>query len=698
MYIRKILFGIVFILLCANICYSQSGWVWQNPVPTGQTLYACNFINLQSGWVGGDNGTLLKTTNSGLNWNNVLIPDSLNVRKIYFLNSETGWISTNNLRTLFKTTNGGLNWSPQYMFTNFLYDFSFVDSQTGFIGSGNGTVLKTTNGGSNWDILNSGVASSPIKITFFNSLTGFFAGIQNSLSKTTNGGLNWFSVYSHTNSWNSAFFINENTGFYSLPGEIYKTTDGGGSWNLKHTSSSYVYNINFLTSSIGFASTFDGKIFKTTNGGESWVTQSAAQGYSLYSISILNEETAFVPGFKGTILKTSNGGTNWENCRTSFTNFSLNNVSFLNDLTGFVIGDSARVFKSVNSGINWTQINTGLFQGKNLKSVYFINSTTGFIGGENGIFAKTTNTGSNWNVSFFNGNFRRIDFIDSARGWISTNLGLYRTTNSGISWSELSTGAEQIYGMDLINASTGFVTSLRNIYFTTNGGTNWYTKFNEPNSYNFSPIFFINEQTGWAAGQNTFLKTINGGISWSQYNHNFGFVSLQFLDINNGYSVSNEGNLEYNVLKTTNGGVNWTKICSTNSNFFTYSLNAVNFINVNTGWIVGSTGLVLKTTTGGNVFISQISTEIPEKYSLQQNYPNPFNPTTNIKFDIHKQGIATLKVFDLLGKEMETLVDEQLSVGTYEVTFNASSLPSGIYFYVLKTGDFVESKKMILVK
>ncbi|MBE2219092.1 MAG: T9SS type A sorting domain-containing protein [Ignavibacteria bacterium] len=90
--------------------------------------------------------------------------------------------------------------------------------------------------------------------------------------------------------------------------------------------------------------------------------------------------------------------------------------------------------------------------------------------------------------------------------------------------------------------------------------------------------------------------------------------------------------------------------------------------------------------------------ETPERFTLQQNYPNPFNPTTNIKFSMPENGYASLKVFNVLGKEVKTLVDGNQQKGTYNVFFDASNLPSGIYFYTLNTGKFTETKKMILVK
>jgi hypothetical protein len=109
------------------------------------------------------------------------------------------------------------------------------------------------------------------------------------------------------------------------------------------------------------------------------------------------------------------------------------------------------------------------------------------------------------------------------------------------------------------------------------------------------------------------------------------------------------------------------------------------------------------------------SNTIPTSYSLQQNYPNPFNPTTKIKFDIPSnvkretsdvlfplrkggEGVVTLKIYDILGKEIATLVNEQLAPGTYEVTFDGSEFPSGVYFYQLKTNNFSETKKLLLIK
>ena len=87
-----------------------------------------------------------------------------------------------------------------------------------------------------------------------------------------------------------------------------------------------------------------------------------------------------------------------------------------------------------------------------------------------------------------------------------------------------------------------------------------------------------------------------------------------------------------------------------------------------------------------------------KEYSLNQNYPNPFNPTTTINYQIKEDGMVILKIYDILGKEIKTLVSEQKPMGRYEIKFDASNLSSGVYIYQLKVNDFVTSKKLILLK
>ena len=93
-----------------------------------------------------------------------------------------------------------------------------------------------------------------------------------------------------------------------------------------------------------------------------------------------------------------------------------------------------------------------------------------------------------------------------------------------------------------------------------------------------------------------------------------------------------------------------------------------------------------------------LASQIPTKFEISQNYPNPFNPTTTIQFGIPENSFVSLKIYNVLGKEIATVLNEDKSIGSYEVDFNAINLPSGIYFYRIEAGNFVETKKMILLK
>ncbi|MBE0573166.1 MAG: T9SS type A sorting domain-containing protein [Ignavibacteriaceae bacterium] len=96
--------------------------------------------------------------------------------------------------------------------------------------------------------------------------------------------------------------------------------------------------------------------------------------------------------------------------------------------------------------------------------------------------------------------------------------------------------------------------------------------------------------------------------------------------------------------------------------------------------------------------IVEVAIHLPARFALEQNYPNPFNPSTKIKYSIPQSSIVVLKIFDVLGNEIETLVNEEKPTGTFEIVFDAGDLPSGVYFYELKSESFLKTKKMLLLK
>jgi hypothetical protein len=164
------------------------------------------------------------------------------------------------------------------------------------------------------------------------------------------------------------------------------------------------------------------------------------------------------------------------------------------------------------------------------------------------------------------------------------------------------------------------------------------------------------------------------------------------LDNSVGWAVGQEGTIIY----TEDGGNNWYPQISGTANH----LESVFFLNADTGWVVGLNGTVRATQAGG--IISQVKASDMKRISqsciLLQNYPNPFNPTTTIEFDLPRTSEVTLKIFTLLGEEVATLVSDRLSGGSYLYEWDANILSSGVYLYRLQAGDYVETRKMVLMK
>jgi hypothetical protein len=129
------------------------------------------------------------------------------------------------------------------------------------------------------------------------------------------------------------------------------------------------------------------------------------------------------------------------------------------------------------------------------------------------------------------------------------------------------------------------------------------------------------------------------------------------------------------------------------------TLSHISLADTGNGWIVTSLGEVLGYHPSGTTGVRPLpQPSVPGRYVLEQNYPNPFNPSTKIQFSIVHRQLTIVKVFDVLGREVATLVNELKEPGTYTVQFNASSLASGVYFYRLQAGNFVQTKKLLLLR
>jgi photosystem II stability/assembly factor-like uncharacterized protein len=370
---------------------------------------------------------------------------------------------------------------------------------------------------------------------------------------------------------------------------------------------------------------------------------------ALKGIYFKNSNTGIISGFK-----TTNGGQAWVDNRPGV----ISGISFPDTAIGYCCTGTS-IYKTVNLGDNWLQQQNPV---SGLNSIYFINVYTGYACGPANSIIKTTNGGINWLI-------------------VNNNLPYYYYYTN----------------LFFINAASGYIIGFGDTSYilkTTDGGQNWNIKYF--NGQQFYSIFFINSNTGFVGGTNIF-RTTDSGVSWNQYSYNSQpLFSLYFPSFNIGYGCYANGD----IIKTTNGGNSWFREYPVTGN----ELFSIFFINDSTGYACGSNGTVLKTTNGGGppIGIKPIGTETPKTFSLSQNYPNPFNPTTKIKFCIpnysdERTEVVKLIVFDILGREIATLVNEKLSPGIYEVDWNGSNFNSGVYFYRIEAGSFIETKKMIIL-
>ncbi|HMR00693.1 MAG TPA: T9SS type A sorting domain-containing protein, partial [Ignavibacteria bacterium] len=231
---------------------------------------------------------------------------------------------------------------------------------------------------------------------------------------------------------------------------------------------------------------------------------------------------------------------------------------------------------------------------------------------------------------------------------------------------------------------------------TTNGGISW-DSLSIPFSNFLNDIYFVDINTGYAAGTNTrkLDKTTNSGLTWTLTNAPLTAPgTLQCFGPDTIFVAGGPDYVNtYGASMSTNGGLTWMGQYTPTF----HSLIAIHMINSSTGFLSGNNGVVLKTTTSGFTEINSTSTIIPIENKLYTNYPNPFNPITTINFDLYRDSEITIRIFDILGNEI-LKSSEFKKAGSYGMKFDGSELSSGLYFYSLEADNFKDTKKMILIK
>ncbi len=487
-------------------------------------------------------------------------------------------------------------------------------------------------------------------------------------------------------------------------------------------------SVFFIDETTGWACGDSGKIIKTTNGGMNWIEQNSNTISGLNTIHFIDSNYGWACGtweYFGIdqVLKTTDGGTTWNNYYFDDSTY-VNSVQFVNENLGWIIVNSINsgaIFKSTNGGITWERQYQSSAQ---YESLFFLDENIGWVCGYsnqtgNGVVFKTTNGGNSW--AEYNANFAgspmQIRFVDSTTGWISHNTlgsyGISKTTDGGITWFLLIWESFKfINSISFPNNNIGYAVGFQMvgppnpfiglIMKTTDGGSNWFQQYDGLNE--LRSVFFINENLGWAVGNNgKILYTINGGLPVELLSFS---SSLIDDDVTLSWIIATEtNNSGFEIQRLKDSKIEklneWVNIGFVNGHGTITEPQTYSFVDENLS--AGKYQYRLKQIDFDGTFeyskIVEAEINPPAKFSLEQNYPNPFNPTTSIQYAIPSRQFVSLKVFNSLGEEVETLVNEYQEAGTHSKLYIVNTaLPSGVYYYQLKAGEFAQTRKMIILK
>jgi photosystem II stability/assembly factor-like uncharacterized protein len=665
------------------------------------------------------------------------------------------YASTNN-RKLYKSNNSGINWNLEL---GNLIDRpqTFASSPDSILYVGlHGRILKK-NKTSSWEVINMNLQTTyhPYYYDYLYVHTG------GSISKSGDNGISWeqLDIYNFFQSnWiydlsksgsRMIAACSDETGWFGNGWGIALSDDEGLTWRWQSTGLPPKFSSAIKLAKAGnntYLSTNAAGVFKSSNDGDSWFpVNNGITAANVLDIIISNDSTLYAASWSNFLQRSIDKGETWQTMSNGFTNSYF--YSIIEDTSGTLIaGTDQGIFRSTNKGTSWQQTATA---GNNYSyrlhkdrqnRIYSMNYG-------NGIY-RTSNKGNSW-TRIDNGFFSNFVFgfaIDSSNNIYAGTRGggIYKSTNDGATWVLLrSSSINNCVVTRIVVAPNGhiFATNTEEgVLRSTDNGATWTVLTNGLSSLRVSPLA-INSKGQLYVGTKTdqLYTSTDNGETWVDISHNLIQTAVQHIIFDkedNIYLATDQSvwksNPDFIPVELTNFtasvsgnsiDLKWGTATETNNKGFEIERKqeqgeweSITFIPGN-----GTTTEPKEYTYADNnlspgsykyklIQIDYDSTRkeekeieveiniIPFEYALYQNYPNPFNPTTTIKYSVKEAGIVSLKVYDILGKEIATLVNEIKTPGEYTTTFDASLLSSGIYFYTMQAVGFSATNKFLLLK
>jgi Secretion system C-terminal sorting domain len=693
------LFGLSCLLTTPNSLHSQ--WVQTNG-PYGGTVYS--FAVCGENLYAATSGGVFVSPDNGRSWNSIGLNASVintiavNNSILYAGTDNSGVLESSDNGTTWTAMNDGF--SPAWM-SQFIYAFAFSDSIV-YVGTSWGVFLSTNNGGM-WN-KTALMDTSIFSLAVFPAGTGnsnVYAGTSVGAFRSTDEGSTWTPLsLAKTEVWSFALISNDSGSaslFAASDSGVYLSSDNGEHWiqtSLKDT----VVDALAVLDTVIYAGAYGGGIYRSNDLGVTW-----RQIDSCLTTTFIN---ALIPSgnylIAGTVshgaFRSSDGGENWAVSDSGMKSSEVMSVSALGD--SLFAGTTGGAFLLANHDAGWTPI--GLT--KDTVYAFAARGSIIYAGTSDGVFL-STDRGNSWHAAGLTGKTVVSFILSDSNVFAATyGSGVFRSKDGGTSWSGIDTGLTIPYVRALALTDTtllaGAGQSVVNggIFSSTNEGTNWAkTAFGNYTVYSLFVSQGERGDTSLYAGTayGVFLSTDNGK-TWTQG----GLPSSappssspvsSFVQSGGSLFCSTRGD---GVFLSTDGAKSWSSVGNGLVNRIVRSL-------------VISDSEIYAASVGGGVWrrpLLQLLTGIhqerslPSKFKLYQNYPNPFNPSTVISYELPVSSRVTLKIYDVLGREIATLFDGDQNAGIHHVTFSAAALSSGVYFYRLQAGPYYETKKLLLLK
>lgn len=669
----------------------------------GTANYNTVFAKSLNVWIGGDNGILQYSTNLGISFSSSSVA-SENVSSLYFIDAFTGWAACSSGK-IYKSTNSGANWIAQTTsITNDFNSIKFINSSKGIACGNNKTFLTTTNGGNNW-------------------ITSIVPIDKNILA---------------------ADFIGDTIYASCKDGFVIKSLNFGSSWNVidyKVTTKPDITGIAATTNNEFFSTGTGGFIRKSTDGGVTFTYQNNPAWVDLSTIYFYTPLQGWaISKNSNMIIRTVTGGANWLMPAGTSQSFAWNlkiplifytssgNVFYQStwNKKEIFVTNSNQIYRSLDVGETWTPIGNKIPRGTVSNSFCVSSKDTNVFmvaidssNDEDAWVYRSTDYGNTWNISMsgrrssdgtpFGQDYNHPDTL--YYGLQDTNL--FRTTNFGVSWTPVGNYKfsnvcyvrvlESNPNIILVGGRNWNPPEYATIVRSSDYGQTWNVIDSNGGDHPELPVIATSSlNTTLYAGRyegedGGVMRSTNLGITWGHINLD---EYVWGMDIakddpnvlcysNWGGGIGNWGIISYDR------GVHFSILpeLSGVGNFAVYFYNRKNLL------LQQPLGFYkLRVTVTVPLGIENISTTVPENYSMLQNYPNPFNPVTKIKFAIAKHSEVRINIYDAVGKEVSVLVNQEMNPGTYSADWNAENFPSGIYYCKMQADGFVQTKKMVLVK